>query len=244
MKIELFFSLEIVYFPGELLTTYLKAFPLFHSEPQTLSIHQLLFHPQTSSPSTNFLPIHLLLPSSLSREATPLHPEISLLFVNLLHSETPLHLFPTSRNSILPFPYIQKLNSTFSQHPGTSPTPSRNPKSQPTMEAQDNPMRVLKKSKHKTIEDLQKEVKANQSGVTKDWRLKEKEKQFWKKGEKEVGWCETHRNFCDLDSKCKPMDPLPASSAEGRSTDIKNRCFSSFLSTKILSPLQGTHSHV
>ena len=46
------------------------------------------------------------------------------------------------------------------------------------MEAQDNPRRELKKSKHKTIEDLQKQVKADQSGVTKDWRLKEKEKQF------------------------------------------------------------------
>ena len=89
------------------------------------------------------------------------------------------------------------------------------------MQAQDNPVKMLKKSEHKTIEDLQKRVSANQSALEKLWKLKEKEKKFWKKGlcEKEVGWCGTHRNFCDVDSPCKPWDPIPASSAEGRLTD-------------------------
>ena len=96
------------------------------------------------------------------------------------------------------------------------------------MEAEDNPKRMLKRSKYKTIEDLQKKVRVNQSAVQKLWKLKAKEKKFWKKGlcEKEVGWCRTqHIKFCDVDSKCKPWDPIPVSSAEGRLTDIKNRCF-------------------
>ena len=89
------------------------------------------------------------------------------------------------------------------------------------MQAYSNTVKTLEKSKHKTIEDLQKEVSANQSAVQELWNLKEKEKRFWKKGlcEKEVGWCGTHRNFCDVDSKCKPWDPIPVSSAEGRLTD-------------------------
>ena len=84
-------------------------------------------------------------------------------------------------------------------------------------------MKMLKKSKHKTIEDLQKKVSANQSAVRKLWKLKEKEKKFWKKGlcEKEVGWCGwKHKNFCDIDSTCKPWDPIPASSAEGKMKDF------------------------
>ena len=103
------------------------------------------------------------------------------------------------------------------------------------MQAQDNPMKKLKKSKHKTIEDLQKKVSANQSAVRKLWKLKEKEKKFWKKGicEKEVGWCKSHKNFCDIDSSCKPWDPIPASSPEGGIKDIKKRCFWSCLSKKM-----------
>ena len=82
-------------------------------------------------------------------------------------------------------------------------------------------MRKMKKSKHKTWSALQKWRRNNRYAVKKLWKLKEKEKKFWKKGlnEKEVGWCWTHRNFCDVDSKCKPWDPIPASSAEGRLTD-------------------------
>ena len=115
------------------------------------------------------------------------------------------------------------------------------------MEAEDNPKIMLKRSKHKTIEDLRKNVSANQSAVQNLWKLKEKEKKFWKKGlcKKEVGWCRIqHRDFCDLDSECKPWDPIPASSAEGRLTDIKNRCFSSYLGIKMLPsppPLPDTH---
>ena len=91
------------------------------------------------------------------------------------------------------------------------------------MEAQGNPVKMLKKSKHKSIEDLQKQVRANQSAVQKLWKLKEEEKKFWKKGlcEKEVGWCGMHKNFCDVDSTCKPWDLIPASSAEGILKDIK-----------------------
>ena len=79
-------------------------------------------------------------------------------------------------------------------------------------------MIMLKKSKHKSIEDLQKQGRINQSKLQRIWNLKKEEKQFWKKGlnKKEVGWCGKHWNFCDVDSKCKPMDPIPASSAEGR----------------------------
>ena len=64
-------------------------------------------------------------------------------------------------------------------------------------------------------------MRANQSVIEKLWKMKEKEKKFWKKGEKEVGWCNTHR-WVDVDSTCKPWDPIPASSAEGSLTDIKN----------------------
>ena len=85
------------------------------------------------------------------------------------------------------------------------------------MQAQANPVKMLRKSKYKTIEDLQKKVSYSQSTIQKLWRLKEKEKKFWKKGlsEKEVGWCKSHRNFRDINSSCKPWDPIPASSAEG-----------------------------
>ena len=86
-----------------------------------------------------------------------------------------------------------------------------------TMQAQNNPVKMLKRSKHKTIEDLQNEVRANQSAVQNLWKLKEKEHKFWKEGlcEKEVGWCRDHRNFCDVNSTCDLWDPIPASSAEG-----------------------------
>ena len=89
-----------------------------------------------------------------------------------------------------------------------------------TMQAQDNPVKMLKKSKHKTVEDLKKQLSAGQSNVQKLWKLKEREKKFWKEGlgEKEVGWCSIHRDFCDVDSPCKPWDPIPASSARGRLT--------------------------
>lgn len=92
------------------------------------------------------------------------------------------------------------------------------------MEARGNPVISLKKSRHKSIKDLRNQVRANQSAVQKLWKLKEEEKKFWKKGlhEKEVGWCGMHKNFCDVDSTCKPWDPIPASSAEGSLTDIKN----------------------
>jgi len=92
-----------------------------------------------------------------------------------------------------------------------------------TMQAQNNPVKMLKRSKHKTIEDLQNEVRANQSAVQNLWKLKEKEHKFWKEGlcEKEVGWCRDHRNFCDVNSTCDLWDPIPASSAEGRLTYIK-----------------------
>ena len=107
-----------------------------------------------------------------------------------------------------------------------------------TMQAQNNPVKMLKRSKHKTIEDLQNEVRANQSAVQNLWKLKEKEHKFWKEGlcEKEVGWCRDHRNFCDVNSTCDLWDPIPASSAEGRLKDIKNRCFLSCLSIKMPSP--------
>ena len=107
------------------------------------------------------------------------------------------------------------------------------------MEAEDNPKRMLKRSKYKTIEDLQKWVSVNQSKVQNLWKLKEKEKKFWKKGlcEKEVGWCRIqHRDFCDLDSDCKPWDPIPASSAVGMLSDIINMRFSSCLSINLLYP--------
>ena len=100
------------------------------------------------------------------------------------------------------------------------------------MEAQCNPVKMLKRSKHKTIEDLQKQVRQYQSVVEKLWKMKEKEKKFWKKGEKEVGWCNTHR-WVDVDSTCKPWDPIPASSAEGMLTNIKIRCFLSWCSIKM-----------
>ena len=92
-----------------------------------------------------------------------------------------------------------------------------------TMQAQNNPVKMLKRSKHKTIEDLQNEVRDNQSAVQNLWKLKEKEHKFWKEGlcEKEVGWCRDHRNFCDVNSTCDLWDPIPASSAEGRLTYIK-----------------------
>lgn len=92
-----------------------------------------------------------------------------------------------------------------------------------TMQAQNNPVKMLKRSKHKTIEDLQNEVRANQSAVQNLWKLKEKEHKFWKEGlcEKEVGWCRDHRNFCDVNSTCDLWDPIPASSGEGRLTYIK-----------------------
>ena len=82
---------------------------------------------------------------------------------------------------------------------------------------------MLKRSKHKTIEDLQNEVRASQSAVQNLWKLKEKEHKFWKEGlcEKEVGWCRDHRNFCDVNSTCDLWDPIPTSSAEGRLTYMK-----------------------
>ena len=102
---------------------------------------------------------------------------------------------------------------------------STHPKSLCTMDAQDNcgnwvTAQMLKKSKHKTVEDLKKQLSAGQSNVQKLWKLKEREKKFWKEGlgEKEVGWCSIHRDFCDVDSPCKPCDPIPASSARGRLT--------------------------
>ena len=103
------------------------------------------------------------------------------------------------------------------------------------MQAQHNPVIMLRKSKYKTIKDLRKKVSASQSAIQKLWKLKEKEKKFWKKGlcEKEVGWCKLHRNFCDIDSSCKPWDPIPASSPEGGIKDIKKRCFWSCLSKKM-----------
>ena len=92
-----------------------------------------------------------------------------------------------------------------------------------TMQVQNNPVKMLKRSKHKTIEDLQNEVRASQSAVQNLWKLKEKEHKFWKEGlcEKEVGWCRDHRNFCDVNSTCDLWDPIPASSAEGRLTYMK-----------------------
>ena len=114
-----------------------------------------------------------------------------------------IHHLPTSRNTT-------PLKSSID--------PVQCPSSHCTMQAEDNPLIMLKKSKHKSIEDLQKQVRINQSQLQRIWNLKKEEKQFWKKGlnEKEVGWCGKHWNFCDVDSKCKPMDPIPASSAEGR----------------------------
>ena len=111
-----------------------------------------------------------------------------------------------------------------------------------TMQAQNNPVKMLKRSKHKTIEDLQNEVRANQSAVQNLWKLKEKEHKFWKEGlcEKEVGWCRDHRNFCDVNSTCDLWDPIPASSAEGRLTYIKNRCFSFTVPKRV--PISGTGS--
>ena len=86
-----------------------------------------------------------------------------------------------------------------------------------TMEAQDNLVETEKRSVHKSVEELEQEVSAKQSEIRELWKLKVKEKRFWKEGlcEKDVGWCDEHKNFCDVDSKCKPWDPIPATSAEG-----------------------------
>ena len=83
------------------------------------------------------------------------------------------------------------------------------------MEAQDNLVITDKRNVHKSVEELEEEVSAKQSEIRELWRLKAKEKGYWRKGGKDVGWCDKHQNFCDVDSKCKPWDPIPATSAEG-----------------------------
>ena len=83
------------------------------------------------------------------------------------------------------------------------------------MDFQDNPVEIEKRSQHKSIEELENEVASRRSEICKLWRLKEKEKNcWWKKeaGEDEVGWCDTHNDFCDVDSTCAPWDPIPINS--------------------------------
>ena len=83
------------------------------------------------------------------------------------------------------------------------------------MEAEYNLVKAEKRNEHKLVEELEKEVNAKQSEIRMMWKLKVKEKRNWRKGEKEVGWCEEHRDFCDIDSECNPWDPIPAPSDKG-----------------------------
>ena len=87
-----------------------------------------------------------------------------------------------------------------------------------TMDFKENPVEVQKKSLHKSIEELEKEVGSKKSEICKLWRVKEKEKNKWRKKslDDEVGWCYEHKDFCDVNSACPTWDPIPATSLEGK----------------------------
>ena len=79
-------------------------------------------------------------------------------------------------------------------------------------------MEIERRSQHKSIEELEKEVGSKKSEICKLWRVKEKEKNSWRKKslEDEVGWCYEHKDFCDINSACPTWDPIPATSLEGK----------------------------
>ena len=83
------------------------------------------------------------------------------------------------------------------------------------MDFQDNPVEIERKSQHKSIKELEKEVGSKKSEICKLWRVKEKEKNSWWKCDDEVGWCYEHKDFCDVDSACTTWDPIPVNSSEG-----------------------------
>ena len=86
------------------------------------------------------------------------------------------------------------------------------------MDFEENPVEIERRSHHKSIEELEKEVGSKRSEICKLWRVKEKEKKGWWKvptGEEEVGWCYEHKDFCDVDSACTTWDPIPVNSSEG-----------------------------
>ena len=201
-----------------------------YSSPPTYSIQKLYNFPSLQS-------IHPLHSENLLLSIHLFHPETPHLSIHLLHQETSLQIHhPTPSRNTTHLKSTHPSRILLGQLGQNICWVSAFLQPHCRMEAEDNPVRMLRKSKHKTIEDLKKNVSANQSAVEKLWKLKEKEKKFWRTGlcEKEVGWCcVTHRNFCDVDSKCKPWDPIPARSSEGRLTDIKNRCFSSWMNIKM-----------
>ena len=82
-------------------------------------------------------------------------------------------------------------------------------------------MKAEKRNEHKSVKELEQEVNAKQSEIRMKWKLKVKEKRNFRKGlhEKEVGWCDEHNDFCDIDSKCDPWDPIPATSEGERAID-------------------------
>lgn len=99
------------------------------------------------------------------------------------------------------------------------------------MEAQENPVSMLKRSEHKTIRELEAKVLSKQSEIRGLWKLKAKEKKNWKKGlpGEEVGWCKRHENFCDIDSDCKPLGhyhtgPSAERVPEGKLKDNESIC--------------------
>ena len=83
------------------------------------------------------------------------------------------------------------------------------------MDFQDNPVEIERRSQHKSIKELEKEVGSKKSEICKLWRVKEKEKKSWWKCDDEVGWCYEHKDFCDVDSACTTWDPIPVNSSEG-----------------------------
>ena len=86
------------------------------------------------------------------------------------------------------------------------------------MDSRENPVEIERRSQHKSIKELEKEVDSKKSEICKLWRVKEKEKNSWRKKslEDEVGWCYEHKDFCDVDSACPTWDPIPANSLEGK----------------------------
>ena len=86
------------------------------------------------------------------------------------------------------------------------------------MDSRENPVEIERRSQHKSIKELEKEVDSKKSEICKLWRVKEKEKNSWRKKslEDEVGWCYEHKDFCDVGSTCPTWDPIPANSLEGK----------------------------
>ena len=56
------------------------------------------------------------------------------------------------------------------------------------MQAEDNPLIMLKKSKHKSIEDLQKQVRINQSQLQRIWNLEKRRNSFGRKDSMKRRW--------------------------------------------------------